>query len=51
MIYTRVSSVGDRQSTAQQVRNLSDYALYMKMDVCKVFNEHWNDYRDVLKIN
>ena len=40
VIYARVSSVGDRQSTARQVRDLSDYALYKKMDVCKVFEEH-----------
>ena len=40
VIYARVSSVGDRQSTERQVRDLSDYASYKKMDVCKVFEEH-----------
>ena len=40
VIYARVSSVGDRQSTERQVKDLSDYALYMKMDVRKVFEEH-----------
>ena len=40
VIYARVSSVGDRQSTERQVRDLLDYASYKKMDVCKVFEEH-----------
>ena len=40
VIYARVSSVGDRQSTARQVKDLLDYASYKKMDVCKVFEEH-----------
>ena len=40
VIYARVSSAGDRQSTERQVRDLSDYASYKKMDVCKVFEEH-----------
>ena len=40
VIYARVSSVGDRQSTERQVKDLSDYALYKKMEVQKVFEEH-----------
>ena len=40
VIYARVSSAGDRQSTERQVRDLLDYASYKKMDVCKVFEEH-----------
>ena len=40
VIYARVSSVGDRQSTTRQVKDLLDYASYKKMDVCKVFEEH-----------
>ena len=40
VIYARVSSVGDRQSTDRQVKDLSAYALYKKMEVRKVFEEH-----------
>jgi DNA invertase Pin-like site-specific DNA recombinase len=40
VIYARVSSVGDRQSTDRQVKDLSGYALYKKMEVRKVFEEH-----------
>ena len=40
VIYARVSSVGDRQSTERQVEDLSDYALYKQMEVRKVFEEH-----------
>ena len=40
VIYARVSRVGDRQSTERQVKDLSDYALYKKMEVRKVFEEH-----------
>ena len=40
VIYARVSSVGDRQSTERQVKDLSDYALYKKLEVRKVFEEH-----------
>ena len=28
VIYTRVSSIGDRQSTERQVKDLSEYAKY-----------------------
>ena len=40
VIYARVSSVGDRQSTGRQVKDLSDYALYKQLEVRKVFEEH-----------
>ena len=40
VIYARVSSVGDRQSTERQVNDLSDYALYKQLEVRKVFEEH-----------
>ena len=40
VIYARVSSAGERQSTERQVKDLSDYALYKQMDVRKVFEEH-----------
>ena len=40
VIYARVSSAGDRQSTERQVKDLSDYAMYKKMEIQKVFEEH-----------
>ena len=40
VIYARVSSSGERQSTERQVKDLSDYAMYKQMDVRKVFEEH-----------
>lgn len=53
VIYARVSSIGDRQSTDRQVKDLTDYAVYQKMEVRKVFEEHIsgakkNDERPVL---
>lgn len=53
VIYARVSNIGDRQSTDRQVKDLSDYAVYQKMEVRKVFEEHIsgakkNDERPVL---
>ena len=53
VIYARVSSAGDRQSTERQVKDLSDYAMYKKMEIRKVFEEHVsgakkNDERPVL---
>ena len=53
VIYTRVSSIGDRQNTDRQVKDLMDYAAYQKMEVSKVFEEHIsgakkNDERPVL---
>jgi DNA invertase Pin-like site-specific DNA recombinase len=40
VIYARVSSVGDRQSTVRQVKDLTDYAEYKGIEVRKVFEEH-----------
>lgn len=40
VIYARVSSVGDRQNTERQVKDLMEYASYMKYDVLKVYEEH-----------
>lgn len=40
IIYARVSSSGDRQSTSRQVVDLTKYAQYKGYDVEKVFEEH-----------
>ena len=40
VIYARVSSIGDRQSTERQVKDLSEYAKYKGIKVSKVFEEH-----------
>ena len=40
VIYARVSSIGDRQSTERQVKDLSDCAAYKGIEVRKVFEEH-----------
>lgn len=40
VIYARVSSVGDRQSTERQVIDLREYADYAKLEVKEVFEEH-----------
>lgn len=40
IIYTRVSSVGDRQSTARQIADLRRYAEYSNLIVVKEFEEH-----------
>jgi len=40
VIYARVSSIGDRQNTDRQVKDLSDYALYKGYDVLGVYTEH-----------
>ena len=40
VIYARVSSVGDRQSTVRQVKDLTHYAEYKGLEVRKVFEEH-----------
>ena len=53
VIYARVSSIGDRQSTERQVKDLSEYAKYKGIEVCKVFEEHFsgakkNEERPVL---
>ena len=39
-IYARVSSVGDRQDTARQIRDLEKYALDNSIDIVKTFEEH-----------
>ena len=52
LIYARVSSIGDRQSTERQVKDLSEYAKYKEIEIHKVFEEHSgakkNDERPVL---
>lgn len=40
IIYARVSSTTDRQSTERQVKDLTEYANAMKYEVCKIFEEH-----------
>ena len=40
IIYARVSSATDRQSTERQIRNLTDYASANGYDVEKIFSEH-----------
>lgn len=39
VIYSRVSSISDRQSNDRQVKDLKEYAAYAKMEVVKVFEE------------
>lgn len=40
IIYARVSSVGDRQSTERQVSDLVDYATKNGLSIKQVFEEH-----------
>ena len=40
IIYARVSSIGDRQSTERQVKDLSEYAKYKGIEIRKVFEEY-----------
>ena len=40
VIYARVSSTGDRQSTERQVQDLTGYAKYRGLDLVRVFEEH-----------
>ena len=40
VIYARVSSTGDRQSTERQVIDLTDYANKNGMTICNTFEEH-----------
>lgn len=40
VIYARVSSIGDRQSTDRQVNDLTDYAAYKGYEVLGVYTEH-----------
>jgi len=39
IIYARVSSTTDRQTTDRQVADLKAYAEYSKMEVIKIFEE------------
>ena len=39
-IYARVSSVGDRQDTTRQIRDLGKYATDNSIDIVKTFEEH-----------
>lgn len=53
VIYARVSSVGDRQSTHRQVADLTEYASRNDFQVLKIFEEHIsgakkNDERPIL---
>lgn len=53
VIYARVSSVGDRQSTQRQVSDLTVYATRNKFQVLQIYEEHVsgvkkNDERPVL---
>lgn len=54
VIFARVSSTNDRQNTDRQVKDLEDYALAMRYDVLKIFEEHisggkLNEERPVLQ--
>ena len=40
VIYARVSSTGERQSTSRQVADLTDYAIRNGLEVLKVYEEH-----------
>ena len=40
VIYARVSSIGDRQSTSRQVSDLTEYATRNGLDVVEVYEEH-----------
>ena len=40
VIYARVSSTGERQSTSRQVADLTDYANRNGLEVVEVYEEH-----------
>ena len=40
VIYARVSSIGDRQSTDRQISDLLDYVKYQNLEISKIFEEH-----------
>ena len=40
VIYARVSSIGDRQSTTRQVADLTKYAKFKEYEVVGIFEEH-----------
>ncbi|MBQ0048737.1 MAG: recombinase family protein [Bacteroidales bacterium] len=53
VIFTRVSSSGERQSTERQIKDLRQYAEHNSIDVVKEYSEHIsgatkNDEREVL---
>ena len=39
-IYARVSSVGDRQDTTRQIRDLENYAIEHSIEIVRTFEEH-----------
>ena len=39
VIYARVSSTTDRQSTERQVKDLTEYANYQKYEIARIFEE------------
>lgn len=54
VIYARVSSLGDRQSTDRQIKDLTDYAVRNDYEIVSTFDEHIsgakkNEDRPVLK--
>ena len=40
IIYARVSSTNDRQSTERQIKSLRDYSILNGYEVEKIFSEH-----------
>ncbi len=46
VIYARVSSVGDRQSTDRQVSDLKKYIEFQEMDLLRVFEEHMSGAKE-----
>ena len=40
VIYARVSSIGERQNTARQVADLTDYAIRNGLEIVGVYEEH-----------
>ena len=40
VIYARVSSIGDRQNTDSQVKDMADYAAYKGYEVLGIYTEH-----------
>lgn len=40
VIYARVSSTGDRQDTARQIKDLENYAKSQNIEIVKIYEEH-----------
>ena len=40
VIYARVSSIGDRQDTARQIKDLENYARSQHIEIVKIYEEH-----------